>query len=181
MNTKSEAGLTRSEQRRLLKWGVEIVPIYDGAAQYGDVAFADGPNGRDLALTAGIDNLNQQITAALVTALGADPLNVNYGFAGFAAIANERDPILRREQLRFAVLGVLQSDPRIKQVLRVLIGNEIERFHQGEVTATLPDQASSTPDAAGGRYTTTRIEAQFAISSGEVISVAVGPVAGAAL
>lgn len=178
MQAMSETRLTKSEERRLLKWGVEIVTIYDSALQYGDIAFVEGPNGRDLKLTEGVNNLNQQITSALVTALGADPLNINYGFGGFDAIANERNPILLREQLRFAVLGVLQADPRIVKVLRVLIGNEIELFYRGEVVPVAPKKATGTPDGAGDRYTTTRIEAQFTIGTDKVIRLVVGPVAG---
>ncbi len=155
-----------------------IAPIYESAMQYGDIALSQGDGGRDLKLSEGVDNLHQQITAALVTALGADPLNVGYGFGGYEAVANERSPILRREQLRFAVLSVLQSDARIDHVLRVLIGNEIELFHKGEVAPVAPEAAASTPDAAGDRYRTTKIEAQFTIGTGVVISLAVGPVAG---
>ena len=174
----SKTKLTQSEERRLLNWGVAIEPIYESAVQYGDIALVSTDGGRDLKLTEGVDNMHQQITAAIVTALGADPLNMAYGFAGYEAMAKERSPILRREQLRFAVLSVLQADPRIDQVLRVLIGSEIEMFHKGEVTPVAPDQAAGTPDGAGDRYRTTEIEAQFTIGTGEVVNLAVGPVAG---
>lgn len=172
----SRTKLSPAEERQALNWGIKIVPMFDSAQQFGDIEFVSGPNGRDLALVQGVDNLHQQITSVLVTALGADPLNINHGFAGFEVIANERNPILRREQVRFAVQGVLQGDPRVVQVLRVLIGNEIELFRQGEITAVAPDQASATP---GDRYTTTEIEAHFTISSGETLRLAVGPVSGA--
>lgn len=168
--------LTPAQERRILNWGPRIDPIHDGALQYGDIALADTGGGRDLVLTEGVDNLHQQIGAAIVTALGADPMNVGYGFAGYAAIAEETNPMMRREKLRFAVLAVLNADPRVKQVLRVLIGAEIEAFRAGTSAPADPGAASGTPDI--GSWGTTRIEAQFTIPGGETVRLAVGPVAG---
>lgn len=174
----NKTSLPPSEERRLLHWGVAIEPMYESAVQYGDIVLGDTSTGRDLKLAEGVDNLHQQITAAIVTALGSDPLNMGYGFAGYEAMANEPSPIMRREQLRFAVLSVLQGDPRVQQVLRVLIGDEIELFNRGEITAVAPAAAATTPDGAGERYRTTEIQAQFTIGTGETINLAVGPVAG---
>lgn len=178
MQADSQTRLSATEEKRLLNWGPAIVPMFDEAVQYADIELEQTATGRDIKLNAGIDNLKQAITAAIVTALGADPLNLGYGFAGYAAMADETNPLMQREQLRFAVLSVLQADPRIREVQRVLIGREIELFYSGEVTPVPVDAASATPDGAGDRYRTTQIEAQFTIGSGERISLAVGPVAG---
>lgn len=177
----SKIVLSTDEERRMLNWCVAITPIFDGAAQYGDITFTDTPNGRDLSLSSGLDNLDQQLTVALVTALGADPLNTNHGFGGYQAIAEESNPVLRREKLRFSILAVLQADPRILEVTRVLIGPEIELFKQGEVGGVAIAGAASTPDGAGDRYTTTQIEAQFTIGSGEAVSLSLAPLSGGVL
>lgn len=167
----ARTALTPAQERRILKWGPAIAPIFESALQYGDIVFGPSAGGRDLVLAEGVDNLRQQITSAIVTALGADPMNVGYGFGGYAAIADESHPMMRREKLRFAVLSVLQADPRVKQVLRVLIGSEIEAFRTGT-----PAAAAGSPDITG--WGTTRIEAQFTIAGGETVRLAVGPVAG---
>jgi hypothetical protein len=172
----SRSALTPDQERRSLQWGPAIVPIFESAQQYGDIALGPSPGGRDLVLAEGVGNLHQQLTAAIVTALGTDPMNVGYGFGGYAAIADETNPIMRREKLRFAVLSVLQADPRVKQVLRVLIGPEIEAYRSGESAGAGAADAAATPDAAG--WGTTRIEAQFTIPGGETVRLAVGPVAG---
>jgi len=171
-----KTALSPAQERRILNWGPRIVPIFDSALQYGDIEFGETENGRDLILSEGVDNLHQQISVAIVTALGADLMNIGYGFAGYSAIAEETDPMMRREKLRFAVLSVLTADPRVKQVLRVLIGAEIEAFRAGEAAPVDPALASGAPDI--GAWGTTRIEAQFTIPGGETLRLAVGPVAG---
>ena len=65
-------------ETRLLGWGVAAAPLFPGEHLGQDVEFADG----DLAVVSGIDNLSQDLTLALTTALGTDPFNVNYGFDG---------------------------------------------------------------------------------------------------
>jgi phage baseplate assembly protein W len=172
----ARTALTPAQERRILNWGPAIAPIFESALQYGDIVFGPSAGGRDLVLAEGVDNLRQQITSAIVTALGADPMNVGYGFGGYAAIADESHPMMRREKLRFAVLSVLQADPRVKQVLRVLIGSEIEAFRTGTPATADPAAAAGSPDIAG--WGTTRIEAQFTIAGGETVRLAVGPVVG---
>ncbi len=181
MQKMSKTVLSTDEERRMLNWCVAITPIFEGAAQYGDISFYDGPTGRDLLLNSGVDNLDQQLTVALVTALNADPLNTNHGFGGYQVISEESNPVLRREKLRFAILAVLEADPRILKVTRVLIGSEIDLFKQGEVGGLAIADAASTPDGAGDRYLTTQIEAQFTIGSGEAISLSLAPISGGAL
>lgn len=170
----NKTALTLAQERRILNWGPAIAPIFENALQYGDIVLGPSSGGRDLVLAEGVDNLHQQISAAIATALGSDPMNVGYGFGGYAAIADEPNPMMRREKLRFAVLSVLQADPRVKQVLRVLIGPEIEAFR---TSAPVVDQtAAGAPDATSRG--TTHIEAQFTIPGGETVRLAVGPLAG---
>ncbi|EKV27260.1 hypothetical protein C882_1762 [Caenispirillum salinarum AK4] len=163
--------LTDSQLRRLMKWDAVTAPIHAGVIQHADIAFETTTAGtRDLALVSGIDNLRQQLTTAMATALGSDPLNARHGFAGFRALAEEGDPLLLRERLRFSVLAVLRADPRIVAVLRVLIGDEIAAWHAGRDEPVPPRAGHGVVD----------VEAQFTIRSGETLTVAVGPILGGA-
>ncbi|MCF2872547.1 hypothetical protein L0664_15835 [Octadecabacter sp. G9-8] len=157
--------LTPAQERKLLKWAPTLQPIFPDAHQYGDIKLGTGPNGTlDLELAQGQDNLELQIRTAIVTALGSDPLNMDHGFGGHTVIAQERDPVMRRELLRFAVLAVLTADPRVKHVERVLIGPEIAAFYGTE-----------TPPKSIDTYGTLTVEAQFHIAPGEPVSLTVGP------
>lgn len=88
----------------------------DGGGLF-DLTFT--PDGRDLAIVSGIDALAQDLRIALTTGLGTDPFDLNFGFDGAAAMADETDPNLTRERLRVAVIRVLQLDPRISRIRAV--------------------------------------------------------------
>ena len=157
--------LTPAQERKLLKWAPTLVPIFPDAHQYGDISLRAGPTGAlDLDLAQGQENLELQIRTAIVTALGSDPLNMDHGFGGHSVIAQERDPMMRREQLRFAVLAVLTADSRVKHVERVLIGAEIAAFYGTQAAENSIDT-----------YGTLTVEAQFHIAPGEPVSLTVGP------
>ena len=102
-------------ETRLLGWGVAAAPLFPGEHLGQDVEFADG----DLAVVSGIDNLSQDLTLALTTALGTDPFNVNYGFDGVNAMVEEQNAMIARERVRISVIKLLDKDPRIRKILDV--------------------------------------------------------------
>lgn len=102
-------------RRKLLGWGVRCDPIAPGAALGRDVRFEGG----DLDVVVGLDNLAQDLTFALTTALGSDPFNVNYGFDGVNALMEETDPLMVRERVRVSVVKLLNNDPRVRRILDV--------------------------------------------------------------
>jgi len=171
----TETLLSEDEERKLMKWGLEIEAMYDGAHQYGDILLSDGPGGRDVQLKSGVPNLGQQLTSAIATALGTDPLNLSYGFAGLQALSEETSPLMRREKLRFALVEVLQADPRVRQITRILIGEEIAVFYTGNAGGTSISASATTP---GSDQRALKVEAQFTIHSGENVTLALAPMSG---
>lgn len=106
---------------RALGWDLALEPIdlIDGAAGGLDLRL-DGPVRR------GADALLQSLTLALVTLRGSDTFNTGFGFAGVAALAEETDPVLRRERLRMSVIAVLQAEPRVGRVVTVRFADEVD-------------------------------------------------------
>lgn len=131
--------LSTREARRLAGWGLRSQSIAGNVEQAQDLVFEAG----DLALNAGLDTLRQDLSAALCTALGSDPLDLGFGFDGFKAIAEESDRVMLRERLRVAVVNLLRRDRRIDRVEQVLIG-------QAEIEAARAGQTQSPPPAAYG-------------------------------
>ena len=115
-------------QTRLLGWGPAAAPLYSGQHIGQDLEFAGG----DLALVSGMDNLSQDLTFALTTALGADPFNVSYGFDGVNAMVEEHDAMLVRERIRISVVKLLNSDPRVRRILDVkLLDGRLDPLSSG--------------------------------------------------
>lgn len=114
------------EQRlaELLGSGLALRSTDGSAGGLFDLAFT--PDGRDLAIVSGIDALGQDLRIALTTGLGTDPFDLNFGFDGAAAMAEETDPHLVRERLRVAVIRVLQLDPRISRIRAVDLDDSLE-------------------------------------------------------
>src|SRR4051794_17680071 len=102
-------------ERRLLGWGMACPALYPGIDLSRDIELAGG----DLALVQGFDNLAQDLTVALTTALGADPFNTGYGFDGVNALVEETNPMLVRERVRISVIKLLKNDPRVRRILDV--------------------------------------------------------------
>ncbi len=126
--------LSHHEARRLLGWGPVCVSVAGDVEQAQDVVMENG----DLKLNHGLDALCQDLAAALVTALGVDPLNASFGFEGFKAMAEETDKFMLREKLRVAVVNLLRRDPRIDRIDQVLIGAEIAAAENGATTSPVP-------------------------------------------
>jgi hypothetical protein len=106
-------------RRRALGWGVRCDLVLPGADIGRDVRLRRGANGLDLDTVSGVDCLAQDLAVALTTLLGSDVLNTSFGFAGLAAIAEERIGVLVQERLRIAVVGVLDRDPRVRRIVDV--------------------------------------------------------------
>ena len=103
---------------RAFGWGLALEPLdaIDGAAGGLDLSFAT---------VRGTDALLQSLTLALVTLAGSDVFNTGFGFAGLSALAEETDPVLRRERLRMAVIATLKAEPRITRIVTVRFADEI--------------------------------------------------------
>jgi hypothetical protein len=102
-------------RNKLLGWGAACLPVYPGMDIGQDLAFEGG----DLATVTGVENLAQDLTVALTTALGADPFNVFFGFDGVNALAEEPNAMLARERIRVSVIKLLNNDPRVRRILDV--------------------------------------------------------------
>lgn len=121
---------TGPEAQRLLGKGLALVPIHPGQDIGLDIAFGPSPSAnaspgggglRDLVTVAGLDTLLQDLTVALSTGLGTEPLNTGFGSDAFRIIAEESDPILLRERIRVAVMRVVAADPRVARLVSVTI------------------------------------------------------------
>lgn len=176
----SSSALSPRDARRLAGWGPRTVSTAGDVASAQDILFVDG----DLALGEGLDALTQDLGAALCTALGADPLDLGFGFAGFEAIAQETDRVMLRERLRVAVVNVLRRDRRIERVEQVLIGRgEIEAARTAEPTAS-PAAGVATTLARGGSpppadWGVVDIEAAFRLrGASDVVRLKIGSTLG---
>lgn len=109
------------QRRNLLGWGFELAPIASGVDLTRDLVLAPRTPGgaRDLTTVEGIANLGQALTVALTTPLTGDVFNVDFGFDGLNAIAEETVPVLVQERIRVAVVTLLRKDPRIRRIVDV--------------------------------------------------------------
>jgi hypothetical protein len=101
-------------RKRLLGRGLALVPV---GALGRDLQMA--PGGKDLAMVQGVDNLAQALTVAVLTPLGGDLFNSDFGFDGLNALAEEATPVLQRERVRVAIVQLLQKDARVSRVIDV--------------------------------------------------------------
>ncbi len=108
-------------RRRALGWGLRCDEIAPGADLGRDLALARGPNGLDFLRVEGMENLGQDLSVALTTALGSDLFNVEFGFDGLNALVEESNPFLVRERMRIAVIQLLRKDPRVRRILHVAL------------------------------------------------------------
>jgi hypothetical protein len=118
VNQEQERKLLR---RRLLGWGLACEPA-EGPLDIGrDLVFVVREGGRDLALVEGMDNLSQVLTTALTTPLGGDVFNVDFGFDGLNALAEETVPVLVQERVRIAIVTLLKKDPRVRRIVDITL------------------------------------------------------------
>ena len=111
----------RVHRRRLLGFSLLCAPT-QGALDHGrDLVLVPSGDGstRDFALVEGMDNLGQALAVALTTPLGGDVFNIDFGFDGVNAIAEETVPMMVQERIRIAVITLLQKDPRVRRIVDV--------------------------------------------------------------
>lgn len=118
---------TNQQQLRAFGKGIGLKPI-DPHGDIGvDLDFArpseDGAP-RDLKMITGLDVLLQDLSVALTSGLGTDPLNMTFGSSAYQALADHSDPFLRREAVKVAVVRVLKADPRVRRILEVRISDD---------------------------------------------------------
>ncbi|MFW5845072.1 MAG: hypothetical protein ACOCXJ_02490 [Planctomycetota bacterium] len=127
--------------------------IAPGQAIGMDLAWSDGPGGRDLELLGGAEALAQDLAVAFQTPRGDDPFHAAFGFDGLQALTAELDPLLREEFLRLAVLRTLQDDRRVRRVEAIRLRTEADRSTSITAEIRLADQRTVsidliTPDPA---------------------------------
>jgi hypothetical protein len=111
MDLEAQRDLIR---RRLLGRGLRLVRTGDlGRDLTLDV------RGRDLAIAEGVDNLAQALAVAVLTPLGGDVFNTEFGFDGLNALAEETAPLMQRERVRVAMVQLLRRDGRVGRVVDV--------------------------------------------------------------
>ena len=118
MSQEQERTLLR---RQILGWGLAC-ELVDGSVDIGrDLVLAVSAAGRDVALVEGMDNLTQVLKTALTTPLGGDVFNVDFGFDGLNALAEETVPVLVQERVRVAIVTLLKKDPRVRRIVDVTL------------------------------------------------------------
>ena len=118
---------TNQQQLRAFGKGIGLKPI-DPEGDIGvDLDFAEPSEDgtpRDLRMITGLDVLLQDLSVALTTGLGTDPLNMTFGSSAYQALADHSDPFLRREAVKVAVVRVLKADARVRRILEVRISDD---------------------------------------------------------
>jgi phage baseplate assembly protein W len=108
-------------QRSLLGWGLACEPT-DGSFDIGrDLVLVADDSGRDVKVVEGMDNLGQVLQTSLTTPLGGDVFNVDFGFDGLNALAEETVPVLVQERVRIAIVTLLKKDPRVRGIVDVTL------------------------------------------------------------
>jgi hypothetical protein len=123
MPSEAEKNLIR---RRLLGRGLTCAPV---GALARDLVLQVNQNGRiDFGMVEGVDNLGQALSIAVTTPLRGDLFNTDFGFDGLNALAEETVPVLQRERIRVAIIGLLRKDPRVSRVVDIkLIDGRLEQ------------------------------------------------------
>ncbi|MCW8900032.1 MAG: hypothetical protein OQK95_05160 [Gammaproteobacteria bacterium] len=114
---------------RLLGKSLRTNAIYPDVTLGRDINFESNSVGLDLAITAGVETLNQALITAITTRLGDDVFNTNFGFDGLNALVDEQDYVLMRERVRVSVIQVLRKEPRVSKIIDV-------KLSQGQLQLT---------------------------------------------
>jgi hypothetical protein len=110
-------------RNRLLGRGLAC-PLTEPGLDVGrDLVLARGPSGVDLQQVRGIENLGQALAIALTTLRGSDLFNIDFGFDGLNAMAEEINPVLVRERIRVGIIQVLRRDPRVRRIVDVKLSD----------------------------------------------------------
>ena len=131
MDAEAQKNLIR---RRLLGRGLALMRVGDLGRDL--TMRADG---KDLAIVDGVDNLAQVLSAAVLTPLGGDVFNTDFGFDGLNALVEETEPALTRERVRISVIQLLRKEPRVRQILDVDLDDGRLRPPRGDAPVGPPD------------------------------------------
>src|SRR5690349_21066848 len=112
-----------ARRERQLGWGLSFPLMMPGLDIARDIEFTDTPNGRDLAVVRGLDNLRQALEVGLTTLRGSNIFDTDFGFDGLNALAEPIEPVLARERVRIGVIKVLDRDPRVQRIVDVNLGD----------------------------------------------------------
>lgn len=138
-------------RRRLLGRGIELAPVGDLGR---DIELL--PDGTDLAMVQGVDNIGQVLAVAVLTPLGGDVFNTAFGFDGLNALVDESSPVLQRERVRVAIVQLLQKDARISRIVDV----------------RLVDARLDAPTTGAARQLDVRVV--FEVTSGDQLTLSAG-------
>jgi phage baseplate assembly protein W len=109
-------------RRRLLGRGLALTPA--GGLGRDLVLRADGT---DLAMVDGVDHFANVLATAVLTPLGGDVFNNDFGFDGLNALAEETTSALQRERVRVSIVTLLRKDRRVSRIVDVkLIDQRLE-------------------------------------------------------
>ncbi len=103
-------------RRRLLGSGLALTRVGDLGCDL--VLRADGT---DLATVDGVDHFGQVLTTAVLTPLGGDVFNNDFGFDGLNALAEESTSALQREGVRVSIVALLRKDRRVSRIVDVQV------------------------------------------------------------
>lgn len=138
-------------RRRLLGRGIQLAPVGDLGL---DIELA--PDGTDLAMVQGVDNIGQTLTVAVLTPLGGDVFNTAFGFDGLNALVDESSPVLQRERVRVSIVQLLQKDARVSRIVDV----------------RLVDDRLDAPTTGTARQLDVRVV--FEVTSGDQLTLSAG-------
>jgi phage baseplate assembly protein W len=111
-------------RRRYLGWGIGCTDIADDPARGKDIVLTPSLIGaRDIVLVEGLDNLSQALEIALLTPLGGDPFNIDFGFDGLNALVEETSAIMVQERVRVSLVTLLKKDRRVTRVVDVKLAD----------------------------------------------------------
>jgi phage baseplate assembly protein W len=111
-------------ERRVLGYGIATQRLAPHDPTRTDVVLAVSDGRRDLQLVEGVRALGQDLEAAFATGLGTDALNLEFGFDGMRAIAEEYDQAIMGERIRASAASVLVREPRVRRVIEVTLSFE---------------------------------------------------------
>jgi len=119
MDAEAQKAVVR---RRVLGRGLALTPVGDLGR---DLVLR--PDGTDLAMADGADHFANVLATAVLTPLGGDVFNTDFGFDGLNALAEETTSALQRERVRVSIVALLRKDRRVSRIVDVkLVDQRLE-------------------------------------------------------
>jgi hypothetical protein len=109
-------------RRRLLGRGLALTPVGDLGRDL--ILRRDGT---DLAIADGVEHFANVLATSVLTPLGGDVFNTDFGFDGLNALAEETTSALQRERVRVSIVTLLRKDRRVSRIVDVkLVDQRLE-------------------------------------------------------